>query len=705
VGLTGAALGLDGVRALGLLVFCVLGAGSAPWQLDPGIGLPARLALTVLTGLAGITATAVLMAATHLWYPIAAFGVVVGGAVCLHVLGARAALRGARPSVRWAGPRARVVWVAWPAARRVVRARAGWAARARSGWLAQARAGWFAQARSPAVLAAAAGVVICFGVALAHRHVDPTIGGFVLRIGVGWYVGLGLILIAPALARDHDERQLAIPVLALLLVLTLTPALVYDGPRSQSAAGHADLIQQIRSVHRTDSIVQVYNDWPGFFAAMAWLCDITGVRDPMRLAAFWPAVVGVLRLAALRYFFGQVLPVGYRCWTAVALALLVDVPGTFSPRSMGVVIGLVTFGLALSDRRGPARTALLLLAGAVLAVSHQLTSFTVGGVLVVLVLFRQVRPWWTPALVLGPAVGWTVLHGSAVSRVVPPARTGRLQDFHPPQAPSAPGLERLPIVGATVSATLIGIGLLCLLALVALIRLRRPARDWALVCCPAVGVVLALVDPYGPEGALRAADFGIPWLAMLAATGLPSVRRVRTRVLLLEATALCTATFLIAGFGLDASNVTRPTDVAAFRHVAERAADRPEAICYLLQLGIGELPAPVPGRASRLRVLTGADLGDPGPPVADADDARRQVAQLTARLLTYTREPIGATQLYVIWSPAVDAYQYEYGVQRPRDFAAVRQAFLDTVYWTVAFVQGRTVVFGFVPARWPGAAP
>ena len=44
----------------------------------------------------------------------------------------------------------------------------------------------------------------------------------------------------------------------------------------------------------------------------------------------------------------------------------------------------------------PARLALLL-AGCALAVTHELSPYMVGGVLVILVVFRLTRPWWVPA--------------------------------------------------------------------------------------------------------------------------------------------------------------------------------------------------------------------------------------------------------------------------------------------------------------------
>src|SRR6185369_7291245 len=210
---------------------------------------------------------------------------------------------------------------------------------------------------------------------------------------------------------------MAVTVLLLLLAVTLTPSLVYDAPRQPSATKHVDLVQQIRHVHHLDAMVLVYNGWAGLFSAMAWLCDIAGIREPMGLATYWTPLVGVFKLLALRYFAGKVLPTAYQSWIAVIMGVLADTVGAdyFSPQSVGYVIGLVAFGLAFSKRRSIERTALMLCAGLLISITHQLSPYVVGGVLVVLVVFRQIRPWWTPVTVLGPAVAWALLHWNQVS--------------------------------------------------------------------------------------------------------------------------------------------------------------------------------------------------------------------------------------------------------------------------------------------------
>lgn len=682
VGAAGAAIGVGPLRAAGLLVFFLAGVGCAPWQHNAALRLPARLALAVLTGLSILTLLPTVLVVTGTWHPTIAFVAVAVACAGLHLSGARRALRdaGAADLRQWWRT---VVHRPTPAAPPL--------------------------GQLPVILVAGLGALLCLGAALAHRGLEPGLGGFLTQIGPGWYIGLALLLAALVSAPRQDERQLAIPVLLLFLVLSLTPALVYDGPRSQSAAKHVDLVQQIRTLHRPDSVVQVYNAWPGFFAAMAWICDVAGIRDPMRLVAFWPAVIGVFRIAALRYFFGQVLPTAFRCWVAVTLTVLIDLMGQdyFAPQSVGLVIGLASYGLALSERSSPLRQGLLLLVGATLAVSHQLSPYIVGGALVILVLFRQVRPWWTPLLVLTPSVVWTVLHRDAVDRFLSLRDIGRPANFLPPRAVRPPDLDRLPIVGATVRALLLALAIVAVLALVGLLRHRTDRRLWAMACCPAAGLGLVAINPYGQEGIFRAAVFGVPWLALLAATAVPQSSRVWSRLPLLATTAALTAAFLVAAFGLDATNVSRPADVAAFRSVQAQVVPGQPRMHYLLQLGPGDLPGPVPTRRLNYRPLSWDDLGGPAERLAVLGDAppERQVARLTARLLDYTREPVGAADLYAIWSPVSAWYGQEYGLHRPAEFAALRQSLRASPYWAVVFERDGTVVFHFLPHRYPGGNP
>jgi hypothetical protein len=347
---------------------------------------------------------------------------------------------------------------------------------------------------------------------------------------------------------------------------------------------------------------------------------------------------------------------------------------------------------------------MLFVVGWTAATTHQLSPFVIGGVLVVLVVFRQVRPWWTPLLVLVPAGVWTLTHLGSVSGFLSPELLGRLSNFRPPQTQAATGLERAPIIGLASYATLTGILVVGLLALVTLLQQRRMARAWALAVAPAVGLVLIAVNPYGNEGIFRAALFGIPWLAALAASQFPPRPSPLHRGLFLGVGAVLTVTFVVASFALDAFTVTRPADVAAVRY----AATHPGGAYIAVYLGSGDLPTTVrPGEI----VVTPDDLsagpdGTSAQPGALAQLPPDQELQRIEDLLwsSYLANWQGTQPaVYALWSPVQSIYQEQYGLEQPSGFAALRDAVARSPLWSVAEQGDGTVLFRFDEARYAAA--
>ncbi len=299
-------------------MFCLLGIGTAPWQLASGLGLPARACLSFLAGWGALTSVPMVMGAVDFWHPAAVFLVLAAVAVDLHGIGIAMALRDLRPRRTTGGvPTAAAVELTHDH----VADAALWA---------RDHAG---------VLLSIAGAAICIVQAVSRTSTTPGFWGFLPTIGVLWFIGLALVLAGLVLARPTGEEwHIAVPVLLLVLVLTLTPSVVYDGPRSQAAAKHVDLVNQVRAFHQPRSSVAIYNGWDGYFAAVAWICDITGIPVPMDRrpsghrswrASGWWRCAGCSEPSSFAY-----------PWTAVALAVLSDPIGAdyFSPQSVGFVL-------------------------------------------------------------------------------------------------------------------------------------------------------------------------------------------------------------------------------------------------------------------------------------------------------------------------------------------------------------------------------
>jgi hypothetical protein len=666
------------VRTSCMLVFCLVGIGSAPWQLNALLGSFARLTLTFVTSIAWMTLLPLEMLIVGEWHPTVAVDLAFLVCVPMHALGIWRSLGEA--GTRSPPP--------WPS-RYLPLARSSEAVRT------------VVRESMPGAGLAIAGAALCLVAALIHRPMTPEFYGFLPRIGMLWYVGLALLLLGLVVGRDRS-RAAAVTCFLLVLVLTLTPALVYDEPRSQSAAKHVDFILQIRSLHQLETPVAVYNAWSGFFAAMAWLCHVAGIGDPMRLAAFWPALLGIFRVVVLRYVFGQILERRYQCWIAVALAVLADSISAdyFSPQSIGFVVGMAAIGFALSRSPDEPRDFMLFLAGMVLAVSHQFSPYAVGGTLLILALFRQLRAWWSAALVLVPALLWAAAHQGALEGVFSLSKIGQTENFRPPPTLGVPGLDRLPVVGNVTVALLVGALGVGLMAGITLLLHVRERRYWALALCPLAGLLVVAVNPYGQEGIFRAALFGLPWLAVLASTLLVRSHLLAPAVLL-GTTACLLVAFLVSSFGLDAINVIRPSDLAAVRYFQQQGGPHPPTPQYMLLLNPGDQPT-TPGVSGGGHQVWGRDRVDDPPGQRPGLGAAQREKFLTARFLRYTLDAKSHPSLYALWSPAGAQYGRAYALQTLRQAEAIRDAFREAPYWKVVYVRDGTYLFKFDPSRYKG---
>lgn len=659
VGLLGLILGDESMRAVGLAGYLLFGAGAAPWALVRGLDLPLRLALSAGSSLTVLVLASTVMLRTGQWHPLVAGAAVLVITVPVHAAG---------------------VFLAWydtPVELRRARLRVP----------------------ANAHLLAGAGAALCLLAALLHRHIDPGIWGFLVRVGPLWYLGLALILASLVFSRGAEERYLAVGVLLLMLVLTGTPALVYDGPRSQSAAKHVELVEQIRQFHYLRSSVPVYNGWPSYFSAMAWLTDVAGIRDAIRLATAWPALIGAYKLIALRYFAGQVLADRRQVWLAVAFAMLADTIGQdyFSPQSLGLVFAIMAFGFAFARRtlRLRYQIALMTVAGISMSLTHQLTPYIVGGALVVLVLFGRLKPWWTPLTVLGPAVAWALVNWRDLSEFLTLGDIGSSGNFKPPAPGATSGLARLPAFLTFEGGLAGGVIVLALLAAVVLVRRRREAAAWALALCPGAGFAIIVVHPYGSEGIFRATLFALPWLAVLAAQAFRRGDTPAGRFSPAVALAVLTTTFILGTFSLDASNVMRAADRTAFQVFA--ATPTAGGLNYALILGPGDLPsAPTTTPVTHLSVYR-SEIDDAGFTLNGTID-QDTVQRLTSELISYSDNESPAGRLFAVWSPVSSDYGREYGLHTAAQFAALRDAFQAAPAWKTVFTADGTILFEYVGA-------
>lgn len=677
----GFALGSDALRLLALCGALFFGIGTAPLQLSERASLDLRLCVAALIGLSLPVVVASVMVLAPVWHPLLAAVLAGAVAVGVHAVACRRVLSGlSGPS----GPR--ILGPVRPRVRELLDASAVCSLGGTAAWAA--------------------------GVAVTGHVAAPGVLGFLPRAPVYWYLGLGLLVAGIMLARGRGELRPAFGVVSLLAALTLTPAVVYGMPRQPAGAKHVDLVLAILQTHHISGDAGIYKAYSGLFSAVAWLCDVSGMRDVMAISTYWPFFIDLLVVVCLRFLFGQLTRSRYRVWVAVMLAILVNSIGTdyFSPQSVGFALGLGVFGLVLVrpsaglSERG--RIAILLLSGCALAVTHELSPYIVGGVLVILVIFRVARPWYLPAVVLGPALAWALMNLEYVSEFFSLADLGSLANFEPPQQspyPATPGLQRLPIVAEGSDALTLGLVVLAVIACAGFARRIRSRYAWAFMLSNGVGLALIAANAYGNEGIFRAALFSIPWLAAVGTQALPAARSRWPSTCYGVVAAGLVGAYLISMFGLDNFNVIRPADYQAL--AAYNAAAAPDS--YLLNLSrTGDmlphaLYPPLEGSHSigwgMLITQAEAEIMRPTPRDADA---------IAGQYYQYARGNGGETaELYAIWSPAAADYALDYGFETLAQSRGWRAAFIASPDWEVVYGSDGTYLFRVRPGLFAPAKP
>jgi hypothetical protein len=701
LGAGGAVGHVQALRLIGAFGVVIFGLGAAPLALARDIELLPRLTAASLIGLAVLLGVGTLMTDVRvLWHPVLAAVLFLAAAGGLHVVGLSRALKSGAPD--------------------------------RTSFNSAIRATKLTLFRYPIpILATVVGTGLWLISALSLHDPNPGVGGFLTKISPAWYVGNVLIVLGFVLGRGHD--RLAGPaVMSLVISTTLTPALVYAAPNEPSAAKHVHLVQIILTHHHLDPSAGIYQAYSAFFAGIAWLCRIVAVHDPFGLATYWPVLAGMICVIELRLLMGQMVESTARRWIAVTLVMLVNTVGQtyFSPQSFSFVMAIGIIAI-LQPRPGErplgkhSTTAILILVSVVLAVTHELTPYILAATLGVLAIFRLARVW-EPFVMGVPAICWAAIQHSVVAGNFSFSQMFNFGNLHPPIVLATPGLKRMPIVGLSSDALLVGLLILIGLAARGSLSNVRRGSTWAYGMAALTGLLIVMINPYGNEGIFRASLFAIPWLAVLAvrpklptgalqkhsgsrvgravarARGLDALVRGRARLGrwrgVLQAGALTTllitlfATFCLSADGMDGSLVVRQSEVSAVQFFVRTAP----AHSALLQMSIGDSPATQPQFDSKLAILNWSNVA-PLALVSIRHPVQADVAYLEAEYQTWARYSGVhiASHMYLFWTEGLALYQAEYGLQSRATADQWLAVLKKSNRVSLVFHQGVTYLFRF----------
>jgi hypothetical protein len=661
----GVALDSSTPRVLAVLGILLFGVGAAPLQFSPRAAADLRLCVAAVVGVSVPLVVGPAMLLTQVWQPTLAAGLIAAAAIGVHIAGCRSILAGPRgyEILHSMLPEIRI--------RSVVDA---------------------------SVACTLAGTLLWAAGIAAMGHVVPGVLGFLPKAPPYWYLGLLLVVIGIMLAGERGTRA-AFGVVSLLGALMLTPAVVYAMPKQQSSAKHIDLAVAIFHSHDVSWTVGLYRYYSGLFAATAWLAHLGGTSNITTLATYFTFVLDLVAIAGLRYFFGQLTGSRYRIWLAITLVILVNSIGEdyFSPQATAFAVAMGVLGLALCapnqgfSARG--RLGILLLAGCALAVTHELTPYIVAGVLIVLAVFRVVRPWYLPVTILLPALVWAILHRGELSGFLSLSSLGNLSNFSPPAqaaGPSTPGLQRLPIVREAADALALGLVILIGIACIGLVRNIRNKAAWAFMLSPAVGLVVIAANPYGQEGIFRAALFAIPALAAVATQALPATRSRWLSPACGVVVAGLVGIYLLSSAGLDNANVMRQSDYNALLTFQAEAA--PDA--YIMGLTYGaNVPDNVGAPPQPTHWMDWGDLITQRQAEIMKPTAK-DAAVIARQYYEFAKKRDGETgHLYALWTWSNAEYAVDYAHETMGQAEGWRDALLASPDWKVVYGGGGSYLF------------
>jgi hypothetical protein len=565
--------------------------------------------------------------------------------------------------------------------------------------------------------------------------------GLLDALPASYFIAIGLLLagfIASLTRQELPNRLLWLYAFALILVLHGTTALLYDEPRYAWTYKHLGVIALIAHAGAVDRSVDIYNNWPGFFALAAWLSAVTGV-SAIGYAAWAQVFFNLANVVALRFALRGVTSDERLLWTASLFFVLGNWVGQdyLAPQAFAFALSLVVLGLCLrcapSSRppgsraarwwigvldglRGavprrapmeePPRLAPLAPAAAVLVgglcylavvVGHQLTPVILLAGTIGLALIARRIPLWVP-LAMGLVEAWWLWRAW-------PYLSEHFSLFDPaPSSSAAPagysigdGLPGLALVAYAVRAEIL---ILVILAAVGLVRrLRKGHWDLAPATLVVAPLVVVGLQSYGGEGRYRVYLFALPWLCFFAAAAFSPTRarlRTLTHRALLTLASVCLATCLLfASFGLELMNRIDPDDVAAASWFEGHAPT--DSV-------LAGVTANFPRRLSA-RYAAVYDPAYPGalPPTGHAASRSRRLGAADLPRIEKTLRAYGAPHTFLTLGASQERYARLYGLLPAGSLQGLERALRTSPDFRLVYRRGPSSIFEYRPSREPGS--
>lgn len=368
----------------------------------------------------------------------------------------------------------------------------------------------------------------------------PTTGGTLLLVSL--CVALIAFLWAVAV---NSVGVAALAIVGVTLVERVTATLITDLPLYVWTYRHIGIVEFMIHNHESPHI-QIYGDWPSFFATMAWFSTISGL-DPV-IVAHWFAPVAALLIATL---IGVLtISAGFSVRAALVAAMLAAIlnwtgQDYYSPQAVGFILALTILSLLLYSRKLPLAGYISIPLFAVFAATHQLTPVWLCLLTIALAVFNQIAPRWL-ALVYA-----AILATYVVPRLGRAGRFDLFTGFNPfkntevvAAARGSDGREFTTMVDRGVSVTVWLLALLCFFVI-----WRKYGAPWALALIAFSSMAILAGQNYGGEAIIRVYLYSLAGATILLAVVIASISDIRRRVFAIPAWIMAGLLVIALGAG------------------------------------------------------------------------------------------------------------------------------------------------------------
>ena len=569
-------------------------------------------------------------------------------------------------------------------------------------------------------LAVAAGL-FAVSVIQAHGH---TVGSYGLLplLGISFVAATTLTVAALMLALRSIRTAwpAAAGALCLLLVeLNGTPMMFDPTPMGSWAYKHFGVVDYLVHGGALSDPTDIYQQWPGFFAAAAGLARLSG-RSSLAYAnwaqLFFTALIAIVLFAIARRFAPRHPVVPY---ITVLLFITVNWEGQiyFSPQTAGFLLVLL-FQFFLLSLLEPARlrrpfrnwhwlnlppleiqgegeitvlgtamrvAGIIALFGAIV-ITHQLSPF---------MAFAGVAALWAlgvlrrPLLVLGLVillVAYPLLHLTAVQHNF--VLNGFSFSNATGQGATSPTPQQTL---AGVLSKVIGLGMWGATAICVLSYRRRLGVVVIPAILAAVPLSFILVSNYDGEGIYRVFLFSSPWCALIIAKRLADLSRLP----MLRWTAVGFGALFAAlgsgqaqAFGMYPMVQIPRGEISASAYFLDHAPPK-----SVLILAVANFPSRLNGRYVLHSGGTQNDLSLNEIPAFDGNGLKNTSPESLARSVTDLGGGVG----YLAVAPSMESYNEYYGVYAPGTLPSLTARLKTSAYWKVWYENNGTVIFRALP--------